>query len=71
MEAIRAELPVGITVDQIADQPHVVEHSIKEFVKAFGEALAIVLVVSFLSLGFRTGSSWRCRCRWCSPSSSW
>ena len=55
MEAIRAELPVGITVDQIADQPHVVEHSIKEFVKAFGEALAIVLVVSFISLGFRTG----------------
>ena len=55
MEAIRAELPVGITVDQIADQPHVVEHSIKEFVKSFGEALAIVLIVSFISLGFRTG----------------
>jgi len=55
MEAIRAELPVGITVDQIADQPHVVEHSIKEFVKSFGEALAIVLIVSFISLGLRTG----------------
>jgi multidrug efflux pump len=55
MDAIRAELPVGITVDQIADQPHVVEHSIHEFVKSFGEALAIVLLVSFLSLGLRTG----------------
>ena len=32
-----------------------VEHSIDEFVKSFGEALAIVLIVSFLSLGFRTG----------------
>ena len=51
MEEIRADLPVGITVDQIADQPHVVEHSIAEFVKSFGEALAIVLIVSFLSLG--------------------
>jgi multidrug efflux pump subunit AcrB len=55
MEEIRAELPVGITVDQIADQPHVVEHSIKEFVKSFGEALGIVLLVSFISLGLRTG----------------
>jgi multidrug efflux pump subunit AcrB len=55
MEEIRAELPVGVTVDQIADQPHVVEHSIKEFVKSFGEALAIVLLVSFVSLGLRTG----------------
>jgi multidrug efflux pump subunit AcrB len=55
MEEIRAGLPVGITVDQIADQPHVVEHSIKEFVKSFGEALGIVLLVSFISLGLRTG----------------
>ena len=53
--AIRADLPVGLTVDQIADQPHVVEHSIAEFVKSFGEALGIVLLVSFISLGFRTG----------------
>jgi multidrug efflux pump subunit AcrB len=55
MESIRAGLPVGIAVDQIADQPHVVEHSIHEFVKSFGEALAIVLLVSFVSLGLRTG----------------
>ena len=40
---------------QIADQPHIVEESVSEFVKTFAEALAIVLVVSFLSLGWRTG----------------
>ena len=55
MEAIRSDLPRGITIDQIADQPEVVEHSIKEFLKAFAEALGIVLIVSFLSLGVRTG----------------
>jgi multidrug efflux pump len=55
MEAITAELPVGIEVTQIADQPHIVEHSISEFVEAFVEALGIVLVVSFISLGWRTG----------------
>lgn len=55
MGTIRADLPVGITIHQIADQPEVVEHSISEFLKAFAEALGIVLVVSFLSLGLRTG----------------
>jgi len=55
MRAITFELPVGIEVTQIADQPHVVEHSVSEFLRTFGEALAIVLVVSFLSLGWRTG----------------
>jgi multidrug efflux pump len=55
METITAELPVGIEVTQIADQPHIVDESVSEFVKSFGEALAIVLVVGFLSLGWRTG----------------
>ena len=55
MAGIEADLPVGLTVDKIADQPVVVEHSIHEFVKAFAEALGIVLLVSFLSLGLRTG----------------
>ena len=55
MAGIEAELPVGLTVDKIADQPVVVEHSIHEFVKSFAEALGIVLLVSFLSLGLRTG----------------
>jgi multidrug efflux pump len=55
MAAITKELPVGIEVTQIADQPHVVDESVSEFVKTFVEALVIVLVVSFLSLGWRTG----------------
>jgi multidrug efflux pump subunit AcrB len=55
MQAITAELPVGLEVTQIADQPRIVEHSISEFVETFVEALGIVLVVSFLSLGWRTG----------------
>ena len=55
MQAIAAELPVGIEVTQIADQPHIVEQSISEFVETFAEALGIVLLVSFISLGWRTG----------------
>src|SRR5262252_7016687 len=55
MQVIAAELPVGIEVTQIADQPHIVEQSISEFVETFVEALGIVLLVSFISLGWRTG----------------
>ena len=55
MRAITFELPVGIEVTQIADQPHIVDDSVSEFLRSFAEALAIVLVVSFLSLGWRTG----------------
>ena len=55
MAEATAELPVGIDVTQIADQPHIVGESVGEFLKTFAEALVIVLVVSFLSLGFRTG----------------
>jgi multidrug efflux pump len=55
MTAIAGELPVGIEVTQVADQPHIVNESVSEFVETFAEALVIVLVVSFLSLGWRTG----------------
>jgi multidrug efflux pump subunit AcrB len=55
MKAITAELPVGIEVTQVADQPRIVEESVSEFIKSFGEALAIVLLVGFVSLGWRTG----------------
>jgi multidrug efflux pump len=53
-EFMRA-VPQGINVEQIADQPKVVEHAVSEFVHSFIEALAIVLFVSFLALGWRTG----------------
>src|SRR5437588_859116 len=48
-------VPQGINVDLIADQPKVVEHAVGEFVHSFIEALAIVLFVSFVALGWRTG----------------
>jgi len=55
MHGIVAELPVGIEITQVADQPRVVEESVSEFLETFLEALAIVLFVSFVSLGWRTG----------------
>ncbi|MCB1539734.1 MAG: efflux RND transporter permease subunit [Rhodoblastus sp.] len=55
MDEARAATPVGIEFTQIADQPKVVEHAVGEFTRSFGEALVIVLLVSFLSLGLRTG----------------
>jgi multidrug efflux pump subunit AcrB len=55
MKGIEAVLPQGINLEQIADQPHVVDHAVDEFITSFGEALAIVLLVSFISLGWRTG----------------
>ncbi|MDJ0450522.1 efflux RND transporter permease subunit [Methylocystis sp. JR02] len=55
VDEIRAKLPIGIDIDQIADQPKVVEDAVGEFTRSFLEALVIVLGVSFVSLGFRTG----------------
>ena len=48
-------VPQGINVELIADQPQVVKQAVSEFVDSFVEALAIVLFVSFLALGWRTG----------------
>jgi multidrug efflux pump subunit AcrB len=48
-------VPKGIELEQVADQPLVVKHAVGEFVRSFIEALAIVLFVSFLALGLRTG----------------
>ena len=55
LEKVRAELPVGIEIEKYADQPKVAGDSVWEFEKAFLEALIIVLAVSFLFLGWRTG----------------
>ncbi|MBV8657934.1 MAG: efflux RND transporter permease subunit [Burkholderiales bacterium] len=55
LQRIRSELPVGIEVHAISDQPKVVGESVHEFVKSLVEAVVIVLAVSFLSLGVRTG----------------
>lgn len=55
VKRLRANLPIGIDVHLVANQPHVVEDSVGEFTKALFEAIVIVLVVSFLSLGLRAG----------------
>ncbi|MDX2205670.1 MAG: efflux RND transporter permease subunit [Hyphomicrobiaceae bacterium] len=55
IEEAKKEIPTGISIEQISDQPKVVEESVGEFLRSFGEALVIVLIVSFLSLGWRTG----------------
>jgi multidrug efflux pump len=55
MARIKSNLPVGVEVHQVADQPEVVSRSISEFMRTLGEAVVIVLAVSFLSLGLRTG----------------
>jgi multidrug efflux pump subunit AcrB len=52
---IQTELPYGIELERVADQPTVVSESIWEFERSLMEALAIVLAVCLLSLGWRTG----------------
>ena len=51
----RRELPYGVELERVADQPTVVSESIWEFERSLLEALAIVLAVSLFSLGWRTG----------------
>lgn len=56
MKTLERDLPVGVELARISDQPEVVSHSIDEFFEALVEALAIVLAVSFLSIGWRAGT---------------
>lgn len=55
LEKVVAELPIGIGVHLVSDQPLVVEEAVSGFIRALAEAVAIVLAVSFVSLGFRAG----------------
>ena len=52
---LRASLPAGLKLTEVSSMPHAVGHSIDDFVEAVAEAIGIVLVVSLISLGFRTG----------------
>jgi multidrug efflux pump subunit AcrB len=52
--AIRAELPAGISLQQVQDQPEAVSRSVGEFVRVLIEAVVVVLAVSFISLGLHT-----------------
>ncbi|QNH54699.1 efflux RND transporter permease subunit [Selenomonas timonae] len=54
-DEIRQDLPLGMELNEVSNQPAVVQHSIHDFVETLALAIIIVLAVSFLSLGFRTG----------------
>lgn len=55
LSKLQAALPAGIEIHQVTDQPQVVKSAVNEFMKTFLEALVIVLVITFLSLGWRAG----------------
>nr|WP_092074503.1 efflux RND transporter permease subunit [Dendrosporobacter quercicolus]NSL49107.1 efflux RND transporter permease subunit [Dendrosporobacter quercicolus DSM 1736]SDM99335.1 Multidrug efflux pump subunit AcrB [Dendrosporobacter quercicolus] len=52
---LKQDLPLGLQLDSVANQPKVVKESINEFVKSLSEAIIIVLAISFISLGIRSG----------------
>ena len=52
---IQQSLPVGLSFETVTSQPKIVANSVNDFVKSLVEALVIVLSVSLLSLGWRTG----------------
>jgi multidrug efflux pump len=52
---IQQQLPAGVSLERVADQPRAVQRSVNEFVRSLAEAVMIVLAVSLLSLGLRTG----------------
>lgn len=52
---IQKTLPAGMSLSKVSDQPAAVKDSVGEFVRVLAEAVIIVLLVSFFSLGFRTG----------------
>ena len=56
MTRLQQDLPVGMDVHVVFDQPQIVKTSLNLFVRTLGEAMIIVLAVSFLSLGWRTGT---------------
>ena len=56
MARLQQDLPVGMDVHVVFDQPEIVKTSLNLFVRTLGEAMIIVLAVSFLSLGWRTGT---------------
>ena len=56
MDRLKQNLPLGIDVHVVVDQPQIVKTSLNLFVSTLGEAIVIVLAVSFLSLGWRTGT---------------
>jgi multidrug efflux pump len=52
---LRAALPAGLKLVEVSSMPHAVRHSVNDFIEAVAEAIGIVLIVSLISLGVRTG----------------
>jgi multidrug efflux pump len=55
VKRLRSGLPVGVEMHSVSDQPKVVKESVHEFTHSLLEAVIIVLAVSFISLGVRSG----------------
>ena len=55
LKIIKKDLPLGLELNTVSNQPQVVKAAINEFVTVLAEAVAIVLIVCFLSLGLRSG----------------
>ena len=53
--ALESELPIGMEIGRVASMPRAVAQSVNDFIRSLAEAVAIVLVVSLVSLGLRTG----------------
>ena len=53
--SVQKQLPLGVNLQLVTSQPDIVQHSVHDFVRSLTEALIIVLAVSLLSLGWRTG----------------
>jgi multidrug efflux pump subunit AcrB len=51
---LQADLPMGVMIERVQDQPAAVSRSVNEFVKVLIEAVVIVMAVSFISLGLHT-----------------
>jgi len=54
-QRLRAALPAGLKLVEVSSMPRAVRHSINDFTEAVAEAIAIVLLVSLITLGVRTG----------------
>lgn len=55
LKELKTTISAGLSLDQVSNQPHIVKESIGDFSQSLFEAIAIVLLVSFASLGIRTG----------------
>lgn len=55
ISTLKSSLPLGVEIGEVASQPDAVRRSVNDFVRALVEAVVVVLAVTFLSLGLRTG----------------